>query len=182
MMQPIRPNYNWENGVKKIEITKGNLSQSCILCQSLRAKTLVSGSKCIKQFFLSFSPLFILYLLCGCDLCSMSCLFLDILCPNPLTQKTKLCKQNVRKHFVVHQKYFMAHQYMPKVFYDPHKNPLAPSSYIVNVRSLMLEKLLSWRYSSVTLVDLRQLDVERITFVKFPFLLSSFCSINFSID
>ena len=32
IMQPLRPNYNWENGVKRIKITEENLSQSCILC------------------------------------------------------------------------------------------------------------------------------------------------------
>ena len=32
------------------------------------------------------------------------------------------------------EKYFMAHQYMPKIFHDPHKNPPAPSP---NVRSLI---------------------------------------------
>ena len=51
-MQPISPNYNWENGVKQIKITEKNLSQSCILCQLLRTKILSSGSKCIKHFFL----------------------------------------------------------------------------------------------------------------------------------
>ena len=30
----------------------------------------------------------------------------------------------------------MAHQYMPKIFHGPHKNPPAPS-YILNVRSLI---------------------------------------------
>ena len=39
-------------------------------------------------------------------------------------------------------KYFMAHQYMHKVFHDPHKNPLPLPppllSYILNVRSLIL--------------------------------------------
>ena len=35
------------------------------------------------------------------------------------------------------QKYFMAHQYMPKIFHDPWKNPPTPS-YIVNVWSLMI--------------------------------------------
>ena len=74
MMQPIRPNYNWENGAKKIKITEGNLSQSFIFCQLLRTKTLVSGSKCIKHFLSLFLPLFALYLLSGCDLFNMSCL------------------------------------------------------------------------------------------------------------
>ena len=36
IMQPISPNYNWENGIKQIKITEGNLhqnlSQSCTLC------------------------------------------------------------------------------------------------------------------------------------------------------
>ena len=64
IMQPISPNYNWENGVKQIKITEENLSQSCILCQLLRTKTLGSGSKCIKHFSL-FLPLFALDLLSG---------------------------------------------------------------------------------------------------------------------
>ena len=63
-MQPIRPNYNSENGVKQIKITEENLSQSCILCQLLKTKTLVSGSNYNKNFiFLLFLPLFALYLL-----------------------------------------------------------------------------------------------------------------------
>ena len=32
----------------------------------------------------------------------------------------------------------MAHQYIPKMFYDPHKNTLPPS-YILDVRSLIEE-------------------------------------------
>ena len=53
-MQPINPNYNWENGVKQIKITEENLSQSFILCQldkdrqlDERIKTLASRSKYI---------------------------------------------------------------------------------------------------------------------------------------
>ena len=57
-MQPISPNYNWENGVKQIKITEENLSQSCVLCQLLRTKTLVSGSKCIRYFFFIFITIF----------------------------------------------------------------------------------------------------------------------------
>ena len=75
-MQPISPNYNWENGVKQIKITEENLSQNYILCQLLRTKTLALGSKCIKHFIL-FLPLFALYLLSGCELFNMS--FLNIL-------------------------------------------------------------------------------------------------------
>ena len=79
IMQPISPNYNWENGVKQIKITEENLSQSCILCQLLRTKTLASGSKCMKHFFL-FLPLFALYLLRGLvDVIYLTCLvFLKI--------------------------------------------------------------------------------------------------------
>ena len=53
-IQPISPNYNWENGVKQIKITEENLSQSCMLCQLLRPKTLPPGSKCIKHFLFYF--------------------------------------------------------------------------------------------------------------------------------
>ena len=62
-----------ENGVKQIKITEINLSQSCVLCQLLRTKSLASGSKCIKHFLL-FLPLFDLCLLSEFDLFKMSCL------------------------------------------------------------------------------------------------------------
>ena len=64
-MQPISPNYNWENGVKQIKITDENFSQSSFLCQLVRTKTLASEWKCIKHFFFEFLPLFSLYLLSG---------------------------------------------------------------------------------------------------------------------
>ena len=73
IMQPISPNYNSENEVKKIKITEEIFLQSCILCQLLRTKTIASGSKCNKLFSLIL-PLFALYLLSGCDLFNMSCL------------------------------------------------------------------------------------------------------------
>ena len=58
-MQPVSLNFNWENGVIQIKITEENLSQSCILCQLLRTKTLASGSKCIKDvwIFCTWTPL-----------------------------------------------------------------------------------------------------------------------------
>ena len=56
IMQPISPNYNWENGVKQIKITEENLSQSCILCRLLMVKM---------QTFFFILPLFALYLLSG---------------------------------------------------------------------------------------------------------------------
>ena len=85
------------------KITEENLSQSCILCQLLRTKALDSGSKWIKPFFL---PLFALYLLCGCDLFNMSCLFkislmasIDILYFNPFNLKNKTMKIEHKKIF-----------------------------------------------------------------------------------
>ena len=81
--QPISPNYNWENGVKQINITEENLSQSCILCQLLRTKTLASGSKCIKHFFYFYT-----------------CLpYLASLCSNPLNLKNKITKIEHKKIF-----------------------------------------------------------------------------------
>ena len=91
IMQPISPNYNWENGVKQIKITEENLSQSCILCQLLRTKTLASGSKCIKHFFYFYHYL---PYICWVDVIYLTCfVFLKspwwlvwILCaPTPLT-------------------------------------------------------------------------------------------------
>ena len=40
------------------------------------------------------------------------------------------------------EKYFIAHQYMPKIFHDPHKNSPAPS-YILNVPSLTCSNALT---------------------------------------
>ena len=34
----------------------------------------------------------------------------------------------------------MGHQYMPKIFHGPHKNPPPPPSYILHVRSLIRQK------------------------------------------
>ena len=58
IMQLISPNYNWENDVKQIQISKEHLSQSCILCWLPRTETLASLSKCIKHFgfFYHYSP------------------------------------------------------------------------------------------------------------------------------
>ena len=50
IMESISSNGNWENGVKPIRITEEKLSQSSILCQFLRTKTLDLRSKCIKHF------------------------------------------------------------------------------------------------------------------------------------
>ena len=69
IMQPISANYNWENGVKQIKITEENLSRSYILCQSLRIKTLASGSKCIKHFFYHYLPY-----ICWGDVIYLTCL------------------------------------------------------------------------------------------------------------
>ena len=44
---------------------------------------------------------------------------LDILCFNTFNLRNKITK-------IEHKKYFMAHQYMPKIFHGPHKNPPDP--------------------------------------------------------
>ena len=56
-----------------MKITEEKLSQSCILCQLLKTKTLASGLDCIRYFF-KFLLQFALYLLSGCDLINMICL------------------------------------------------------------------------------------------------------------
>ena len=40
IMQPISPNYNWENAVKQIKITEENLPQICILFDCNWTRTL----------------------------------------------------------------------------------------------------------------------------------------------
>ena len=68
IMEPISRNYIWENGVKQIKTTEQNLSQSCILCQFLRTKTLASGSKSIKHVFFIFNTI------CSVDVIYLTCL------------------------------------------------------------------------------------------------------------
>ena len=54
---------------------------------------------------------------------------LDILCFNPFNLKNKITKIEHKKIFVAHhnfEEYFMAHQYIPKIFHGPLKNPPPP--------------------------------------------------------
>ena len=65
---------------------------------------------------------------------------LDILHFNPFNIRNKIMKIGHKKYFMAHQEFwkniswpiknfekiFMAHQYMPKIFHGPHKNPLPP--------------------------------------------------------
>ena len=74
-MQPFNPNYNWETGVKQIKITEENLSQSCILCQLLRTKTLAWWSNCIKHFLIIFTTICLPYI-CWVDVIYLTCLVL----------------------------------------------------------------------------------------------------------
>ena len=68
----------------------------------------------------------------------------DILCSNPLNLENKITKIEHKKFWGPienFEKYFMAYQYMPKLFHYPNKNPPPhppphPPSYILNVRSL----------------------------------------------
>ena len=61
---------------------------------------------------------------------------LDILCFNPFNLKNKIMKiehkKNISWPIKNFEKYFMAHQYMPKIFHDPHKNlPALPPTYLM---------------------------------------------------
>ena len=51
---------------------------------------------------------------------------LDILFFNPFNLKNKIMKIDISWPIKKFEKYFMVHQYMPKIFHGPHKNPLAP--------------------------------------------------------
>ena len=87
IMQAISPNFNWENGVKQVKITEENSSKSCILCQLLRAKTLVSGSN--KKMFITILPdicwVDVIYLICLVFLKSPWWLVWIFCAPTPLT-------------------------------------------------------------------------------------------------
>ena len=144
-MQHISPNYSWENAVKQIKITKENLSQSCILCQLLRTKTLASESKCIKHFFLC-SPLFALYLLSRCDLFDITSFSLislmaslDILHSNPLNVKNKITKIEHKKIFCGPSKILKNISWPINIclkYFITSTKILQPTSYILNVPSL----------------------------------------------
>ena len=55
---------------------------------------------------------------------------LGILCYNALNLKNKITKIEHKKNILwsikKFEKYFMAHQYTPKIFHDSHKGPPAP--------------------------------------------------------
>ena len=65
---------------------------------------------------------------------------LDILCSNPLNVKNKITK---REHILwsiqKFKKYFIAHQYMPKILHDPKKNLRPPPTYLM-FRPLLMKK------------------------------------------
>ena len=61
---------------------------------------------------------------------------LDILCSNALNLKNKITKIEHKKNILwsikKFEKYFMAHQYTPKIFHDPHRNPpVSPPTYLI---------------------------------------------------
>ena len=61
---------------------------------------------------------------------------LDSLCFNPFNLKNKIMKiehnKNISSPIKNFEKYFMAHQYMPKIFHGLHKNsPAPPPTYLV---------------------------------------------------
>ena len=100
-MQPISPNYNWENRSQTDKDYWQKFVTKLYLVSIAKDKdTLASGSKCTKHFSL-FLPLIALYLLSGCDLLKMSSLSwislmasLDILCSKRLKVSDYPFKQN----------------------------------------------------------------------------------------
>ena len=50
-------------------------------------------------------------------------------------------KKNISWHIKNFEKYFMAHQYMPKIFNGPHKNPTAlpPTNLMYGFLFLLLQ-------------------------------------------
>ena len=93
IMKPFSPNYSWENGIKQIKITEENLSQSCILCQLLKTKTLASGFR--QTFFYFYHYLHyiywvnVIYLKCLVFLKSPWWLVWIFWAPSPITWKIK---------------------------------------------------------------------------------------------
>ena len=89
------------------KITEENLSQfeKLYLVSIAKNKYPSIRVKMYQTRFL-FLPLFVLYLLSGCDLFNMPCLFkislmanLDILCSNPLNLKNKIARIEQKKIF-----------------------------------------------------------------------------------
>ena len=119
IMQPISPNYPWENGVKQIKRAEQKLSQSCIFWSIIKDKDFSSR---VKMHQKKFSLNFYLHLsyTCWVDVVYLTCLtFLKSLwkpdetfCAQTiLTWKLRLLKENIRKYFVAHQKF-------SKIFHD----------------------------------------------------------------
>ena len=144
-MHPISPSYGWENGVKQIKITEKNLSQSCVLCQLLRSKTLASGSACIKHF--SFFYHYLPYV-CRVNVIYLTRLVLmarlDIWCSNSLYLKNQITKIEQKQIFCGPSKIFKNGSWpiniCLKYFMTPTKT-LCPPSYILNVQCLKQYKL-----------------------------------------
>ena len=69
----------------------------------------------------------------------------------------------------------MTHQYMPKIFRGPHKNFLAPRSYVINVQSLIVINL--FVFQAITEVSRlligSQLLILRVLFLIINFLPAS---------
>ena len=104
---------------------------------------------------------------------------LDILCSNALNLKNKITKieHNILWPIKNFEKYFMAHQYMPKMFHGPTKT-LRPPSYILNVRSLILTKFLRIFPASGNLTKWKESRPCRVFlfFIKFWFI--TICDTN----
>ena len=53
-MQPISPNYRWENEAKKVKSSEEKLSKSCILCSVAKDKDPSSRVEMHQEIFLEF--------------------------------------------------------------------------------------------------------------------------------
>ena len=122
-MQPISPNFNRENGVKQIKNIEENLSQSCILCQLPRTKTLGSGRYVSSIFFCFYNYL----------------PYLASLCTNPFNLKNKITKVEHKKIFCGPSNIFKNISWPINIclkHFVTLTKTLTPSSYILNVWSL----------------------------------------------
>ena len=138
IMQSISPNCNWENGVKQIRLLKKICHKGCILFQLLRTKTLASGSKCIRHFFI-FATICIISAEWMWWISLMASL--GILCFHPFNLKNKIMKIEHKKIFCGPSKILKNISWSIticiKYFVAPTKTlNTPPPFYILNVMSL----------------------------------------------
>ena len=135
IMQLINPVYHWKKRTQRDNVYWRKIITKVTCTPSLRSETLVTGSKCIRNYFFYF---YYHLLLCSSkDLifCLTFLIFLQSFwwtvqtfsAQNYLNFPMNLLKIKVS---IEHQKYFVAHRNMPKIFHDPGKNfPASSPTY-----------------------------------------------------